>query len=191
MRRVYILLFCILLAGFIAKPCWGEEQERYKLDGYKWDSWPRDGKFGWVKGYCDGLDRASLEGAFFLSELRREMGNEMGENEFESKERGLKGVESFIKRLVLSGVTYGQMVDGLDKFYQDYRNKKVLTREAIWIVKLQVKGAPQDFIDQEARILRMPTEERGKEWLNLRLKNQVYREAWEKWRDQIPATLHW
>ncbi|MFQ5867977.1 MAG: hypothetical protein ACE5IT_08325 [bacterium] len=65
--------------------------------------------------------------------------------------------------------------DGLEKFYEDSRDKRVLTREAIWIVKLEGKGAPQEFIDEEARILGMPIGERAEKWPTLLEENQAYK----------------
>jgi len=180
----------MLFVGLTAMPCFSEEGKGITADGYKWESWGDFMKVGWVTGFWDGLEHAIPEGILFLGRAEDMYGlvSELIESEF--KERRRKLVTSFVRSLELSGITCGQIVDGLDKFYKDYRNKKVLTREAVWVVRLEVKGAPEEFIDQEARILRIPIGERWNEWASLRLKNQAYREAWEEWGEQIPFTLH-
>lgn len=186
MRRVYILLFCILLAGFIAKPCFSEKGEVLWVDGYTWGSWADSIKFGWVVGFSSGVDQATLEGKSFLLAGDFILGLAPEETKIQLKERRLKLINLFAKALDLSGITFGQMVAGLDKFYKNYRNKEVLTEEAIWIVKLEVKGAPQEFIEQEIRLLRLLPAERTVKYLTLLKEDQAYKEACEKWGDQIP-----
>jgi hypothetical protein len=40
------------------------------------------------------------------------------------------------------GVTYGQIVDGVDHFYSDYRNRLILTGNAFRCVKGEIEGKP-------------------------------------------------
>jgi len=187
MRRVYILLFCILFVGLITKPCFSEEIK--EIDGYMWESWDDSTKLGWALGFSEGVNQAEMESSGPLETL--------GIIVKETFKKGAPAIKEWVdktadlprKRLDLSGITFGQIVEGLDKFYKDYRNMTVLVRKAIWIVKLEMRGAPQEFIDEETRILRMPTEEWVKEWLNLVEKNQAYKGLWKKWGDQIPYAL--
>ena len=44
-------------------------------------------------------------------------------------------------------VTVGQLVGGLDVFYKDSRNRKILTVNAIWIVLNEIAGTPRSTID--------------------------------------------
>lgn len=44
MRRLYVLLFCILFVGLIAKPCFSEEGEGFRVDGYEWKPWDESWK---------------------------------------------------------------------------------------------------------------------------------------------------
>ncbi len=53
-----------------------------------------------------------------------------------------------------SGVTYGQYRDGLDEFYEDYRNMKIPIVLAMRIIKHEVEGTSQKEIDEIIRILR-------------------------------------
>jgi len=44
--------------------------------------------------------------------------------------------------------TYGQLVDGVDAFYQDFRHRRIVVPYALHIVLLQMAGAPQSDLDK-------------------------------------------
>jgi hypothetical protein len=48
----------------------------------------------------------------------------------------------------LTDVTDGQLVDGVDDFYKDYRNRKILIPNATWLVLQGIAGTPQDKLDK-------------------------------------------
>ncbi|MGH9822017.1 MAG: hypothetical protein ACREDR_01990 [Blastocatellia bacterium] len=43
----------------------------------------------------------------------------------------------------MSEVTAGQVREGLDRFYKDYRNRRILVQNAIWLVLNSIAGKPQ------------------------------------------------
>jgi hypothetical protein len=45
-------------------------------------------------------------------------------------------------------VTGGQLVDGLDSFYGDFRNRRILVYSAVWLVLNEIAGTPQDELDK-------------------------------------------
>jgi len=47
----------------------------------------------------------------------------------------------------LKDVTNGQIVDGLDDFYKDYRNRRIVISSAVWLVLNGVAGTPKDKLD--------------------------------------------
>lgn len=188
MKRLFI--FTLVLC-FLSQTAFSGEGKELAVNGHMWKSFDGSMKAGWIAGFGDGLKQAMPESvkSFISSGLIKAAEKTLGD-------RGVgkevdRTTASLYKKLTLSGLSYGQIIDGLDNFYKDYRNMTVLAQEAIWIVKLELRGAPQEFIDGEARLLRMPTGERWKEWSSLLKKNQAYKEASEKWLDQIPIGLHW
>ena len=42
----------------------------------------------------------------------------------------------------VAGTNTAQVVDGLDNFYGDYRNRKILVQDAVWLVLNNVAGTP-------------------------------------------------
>jgi hypothetical protein len=43
----------------------------------------------------------------------------------------------------LTNVTSGQLVDGLDTFYSDFRNRRIKVSNGVWIVVNQIAGKPE------------------------------------------------
>jgi|SRR5450755_996627 hypothetical protein len=46
------------------------------------------------------------------------------------------------------GVTSTQLVDGLDVFYKDYRNRKIEISSAVWLTLNAIAGTPQTDLDK-------------------------------------------
>lgn len=187
MRRLYILFFCLLLVGSIVKPSFSEERKGSTIDGYIWTTRSEVMKSSFIFGFLWGNRQAALAAALSAEDYAFKEFAIAEEIDPKTSELIDEMLGLLDKRLNLSGITIDQILDGLDNFYRDSRNMKIFVEEAIWIVKLEIKGAPQEYIDEEVRLLRMPKgKKRFKEWLRLLEKNQAYREAWEKWNDQIP-----
>ena len=180
MRRLYILLYCILFVGLITKPCWSEDVFS-RVDGYKWELLTKAGKLSWVEGFTNGVDTGMGEtGLFFIEYCRNNFGRSLTFD-----------IDLLKEALTLSEMTLGQVADGLDKFYENYQNKKIRIAQAVYLVKLEVIGAPQEFVEEVTRIFRIPLGERHKEQSDLLEKNQAYKDAWEKWGEHIPTIMLW
>jgi len=186
MKRFHFLLFCILLVGLIAKPCFSEEVKAPSLNGYEWESWNNFVKLGWVMGFLRGIHWAIWENHLFLLQFAlRKPKDELGTIEW-TEQVAHELHNEFMEGIDLGKGTYGQMITGLDEFYKDYRNKRILVVEAMYIVKLEVMGAPRELIDQVTRLLRMPVEERIKEEESLLDGNPAYKKALIKWGKYLP-----
>lgn len=55
---------------------------------------------------------------------------------------------------LISNLTYQQIIDGLDSFYSDYRNRRISIGSAFWMVIEGVSGASQADIDRKTEELR-------------------------------------
>jgi hypothetical protein len=58
------------------------------------------------------------------------------------------GSFDFYKDKFLKDVTNGQLADGLDEFYKDYRNRKIRIHDAVWLTLNAIAGTPQADIDK-------------------------------------------
>jgi hypothetical protein len=48
----------------------------------------------------------------------------------------------------LSNVKAAQLVDGVDTFYSDYRNRGISTHNAVWLVLNGIAGTPKEKLDK-------------------------------------------
>jgi len=48
----------------------------------------------------------------------------------------------------LDEVTSAQIVDGLDSFYSDYKNRRIIVSDAVWLVLNGIAGTPQEEIEK-------------------------------------------
>jgi len=186
MRKLYILLFCILLTVLIANPCFSEEAG---VDGATWESWSEAMKLGWVVGFMAGVNQASMETYIFLVDFANTVRMKFGRKVEGVAEIANRTNDLFVQKISLSGLDYGRLVTGLDQFYQNYQNKKIMVKEAIYIVKLGLMGAPQEFIEEQTRILRIDWKHRMKEQTSLWDSTEEYKIAWEKWGKYLPFSV--
>lgn len=189
MKRLQILFFCILLVGLIVNPCFSEEGKKPPLNGYEWESWSKTIKFWWLVGFDEGCFQTRMEGDIFLRSF-----TDVVSLKFPGTVKGAEEVENeleneFLERTLLGRGSFGQIVAGLDDFYKDYRNKSILIREALYIIKLDLMGAPQEFIEQEERLLRLPLFERNKERQSLLAQEEEYKKAFERWSKYLPLSI--
>jgi hypothetical protein len=52
-----------------------------------------------------------------------------------------------MEKQYLANVTNGQLVDGLDEFYKDYRNRTIRINGAVWLVLQGIAGTPKEKIE--------------------------------------------
>ena len=80
------------------------------------------------------------------------------------------------EKISLFKITIGQIKEGIDKFYGDFSNKKIKIVDAVYVVKMQIKGENPNLIDAQIRYLRMqPIDE------------DAFKKAWSRVYITIPA----
>lgn len=92
-------------------------------NGNWWRGLPVSGKVGYVMGYLDG----GCAGAMRVLD------------EIQPNDEQRKRIQ---KCVWPDGVTYGQIVDGINHFYSDYRNRLILADDAFRCVKAEIEGKP-------------------------------------------------
>lgn len=121
-----LLLFVSVLTAFAAPD---------RRDGNWWRSQPQLAKRAYVIGWFDGLNGAGrAENAHMKSPEFVQMRNEMCG--------------------MLGNANSGQVADGLDIFYADFRNRSILVYDAIWHVLAAARGASPEQLDEIVRKMR-------------------------------------
>lgn len=98
-------------------------------DGNEWNSWPRFKKLVYIDGLITGINTAVIGVA----------GNIIMGGERPSKH---------IYRYLINKVTVGQIVDGIDLLYKDFKNRNIYVIDAVYVVYKQIKGTPPEDIER-------------------------------------------
>ena len=143
----WLILICVLFLLFIL-PVHGLEKE-IPNNGYWWEALSDSFKLGFVVGIAEGY-HASYAIFDALWEFRPT------EDSLSNCLRVMRSYNQWLNilRYRTTEVTYGQMMDGIDKFYKDYRNKQIEVQSIMGLVKMQIEGKSQTEIDSVARDLR-------------------------------------
>jgi hypothetical protein len=109
-------------------------QEYDRRDGNWWSGINRVSKAYYLAGFLDGME---LGNSFSLWGIDK--------NGKDYKEVSAQVTTSFsdYRTKYLSHVTNIQLADGLDTFYSDSRNHRILVHNAIWLVLNQIAGTPE------------------------------------------------
>jgi hypothetical protein len=71
-------------------------------------------------------------------------------------------------RYQIVGITNSQIVDGLNLFYSDFRNRQIKISEAIYVIRKQVQGASAEEIEAISEWLRTL----GRDYMKLQYKDK-------------------
>ena len=108
-----------------------------RRDGNWWLGLTPTAKLYFAVGFFDGIELGSKFSYWGMTE---------GKN----TDCAGKAVGSFYsyKKKYLADVTNDQIVDGLDSFYSDYKNRRILIPDAVWLVANGIAGTPQKDLDK-------------------------------------------
>lgn len=144
MRRILVLVFMFAChLSFSA--------EALTPDGLWWSESNNTQRLGYVIGYVDAMSAAALFSAANVcldESVSKSLG---GKSACYPKINGLV-YPATIGRF--SGITYGQLLDGLNDFYSDYRNRRVVIPGALNYVSSAISGKPKADLETMAEQMR-------------------------------------
>ncbi len=123
--RLFVVGFIILMCAPISR---NDVSDR--RDGNWWRDLSKIEKFTYVTGLFDGMD----------------LGNEFSYWGIMEKDKqdsaASKAIASYGDHMdkYLKNVTNSQVADGLDAFFSDYRNRRIKTSDAVWLVLNEISG---------------------------------------------------
>src|SRR5882762_8931768 len=128
-------LCVLLLLPVLTFTCQAEENRR---DGNWWNDQPPATKLGYMIGFFDGMTLGNKFSywKFIKDEKQQNCLTQTGASYTEFSEK------------FLAHVTNGQLVDGLDIFYKDFRNRRIEADNAVWLVLNSIAGKPQAELDK-------------------------------------------
>jgi hypothetical protein len=143
---VLLFLGALLGAGLVASL--NAAQEEGSTRGYAfWNNVTDRFKSGYLMGYLDAekIDRITLD-----ENVKPVCGD-----------AGKAWIEAFDRKnpVVPENITRRQVKEGVDEFYKDWKNQRVLVPLAIQVVELQVAGRPRAEIEDATRNARAASRE--------------------------------
>jgi hypothetical protein len=130
---IWIRLLAMTLALCLTAPL-SRNQEYDRRDGNWWKQLDAVSRANYVAGILDGM----------------ELGNKFSVWGIDQSDANCKDAAKLVassysdyRSKYLSNVTNIQILDGLDAFYSDARNRGILVNGAVWLVLNQIAGKPQ------------------------------------------------
>ena len=120
---------------------WAENASRSVLGYAEWSKMGTPMKVFYVSGYADAQ-------ALYTELLVRLKDH--------CDDTGKEHIANIMYNLPAIHASTGQMVEGIDAFYKDWRNKAALVDAAMRVVRLQLGGRPQGEVDEAIRDARAP-----------------------------------
>lgn len=112
-----------------------------RMDGNWWLSLEKNVRAFYVVGFLEGNELGQM-----FSTLKY-----MTPNANKTEQAGVNQARESYKEYYqkyLHNLTFGQVVDGLDSFYADYRNRRIRLPGAIWLVLNGIAGTPEDELNK-------------------------------------------
>ncbi len=135
MKRL-VLIFALLVSVSV---CLHSSEAR--RDGNWWKSQTRALKLDYMVGFFDGM---RLGYNFSYWEFAQD---DAAHGNADCVSKVGKSYNSLNDKY-FSNVTNDQIVDGLDVFYSDYRNRRIKIADAVWLVVNEMAGTPRKELDK-------------------------------------------
>jgi hypothetical protein len=140
-----------LVASLILSAGLAHGQKTEQLNGYWWLQHSDSFKVGWVSGYVNG---STVVVGYVATPCLKQDSAEATIAEYAEAAKTCNNNLDF-NLFIPPKATVGQMVEGLDHFYADYRNRNIAIAWAISYVNQELNGASQSVLDEFARKARL------------------------------------
>ncbi|MEK7280396.1 MAG: hypothetical protein AAB090_07105 [Nitrospirota bacterium] len=165
MKKVILGFFLVIVFYTLS---FAQKQDTLKIDGNDWKTWGLLEKKSFIAGFLAGSGQVVGENIYplpkdFTSEkaLDTFFISTAEKNSSFSRDDVLDALDTEnwhrnmqIIRYGIYDITDVQIVDGLNSLYEDFKNRSIKLRDAVYVVKKQIKGAPAEHIERILRYLR-------------------------------------
>ncbi len=126
-------------------------------DGNNWNSWDRYIKVIYVKSFMSASCFVSSNNedpvAGFCNPTSP-IGKTLCPDLTVERYNWEKKRNDTLKRYCIMELSVGQIADGLDVFYKDFRNRQIRMNSAVYVVRKQIEGSPNEEIEAILLFLR-------------------------------------
>jgi hypothetical protein len=126
MRIIRILSVGVILLLFVPL---ARNEDESRRDGNWWSRMDYPAKFFYTTGFFDGMELGHKISSWSLLESKQKAtASNVWESYYSYRDKYFTNVSNV------------QLLQGVDKFYSDFRNRRIAIDDAIWIVVRQVNG---------------------------------------------------
>jgi hypothetical protein len=173
MKKIFLIGLYLLMAT----TCFADKEIISEFDGNDYLGWPQVRKLSFLSGFLLANSNIISENKMapfycsflFSNNYKPEEAQKIWETLFEGKKRKasftkqevallldyeLIGRNQTLERYEIYGITVGQLNEGLNLFYNDFRNKQIKLFPAIFLVKKQISGTSSEEIEATIEWLR-------------------------------------
>lgn len=156
----------LLLVLSVSSPLYAKSIS--EIDGNEWNSWDKSSKGNFIIGYISGScftadnnnDDVSLAWRDPENPTGAVIGTIIGIRKMTEEEFKLaKKKNELLKRYCITGISVSQLVDGLDTFYRDFKNRSIRVNISIYVVRKQIQGASDEELGTVINFLRRMSNE--------------------------------
>jgi len=132
-------LVALLVVAAFASPALADDNVR--RDGNWWQTQAPFAKISYMVGFIDGMELGQDFSTWKYSHS----------TDAADVDASAKAFASYVEytKKYLTNVTVGQIVDGLNAFYGDYKNRRIQTSGAVWLVLLGIAGVPAEELNKK------------------------------------------
>jgi hypothetical protein len=144
---------CLLVFFFIILPSlllFAQKENLCSQDGNDWITKGTVLKVGYIQGFISGtalMNEKAIQQSLILNEKEKKGLNLIVKFKIDT-------AFSTADAISLYEITTGQLSEGVEAFYSDFSTRKIKILDAIYIVKMQIKGTDPDVISAQTRYLK-------------------------------------
>jgi len=159
MRRMRTIICFLLSVSFCFISLSSIAEQTY--DGYWWNALNKEQKLFFICGYNEAMEK-TYQG-FWIGSLVKFVEENPDKLEIIGKDR-VRYVKTiynyYMKYQQLAGFQFRQILDGIDTFYDDFRNKTIDVTNAIDVVAMQLHNKPEEEVKRFIESLRKSDREK-------------------------------
>ena len=170
MKHYFLILTVILLISPLR--VLAEKQEITDIDGTDWSEWQPFQKYSFISGFMAGSsyvinnnyqsqdekynsDKANkIYWSYLLPDEKKPKNNFSRKEVSSIIDYQSEEFNGELSRYAIIGITNGQLVEGLNTLYADFKNKQIKIKDALYAVRKQIKGASTEETEAILQYLR-------------------------------------
>lgn len=136
MKRYVAIQILLLICLLVTLPSLSTAEDG-RRDGNWWNIQDQSARAAYIVGFFDGMTLGQRFSYWSFAKNKKMNA---------CLEKVLDSYTEYSSKY-FNNVTNGQIVDGLNSFYADYRNRRIKIADAVWLVVNGIAGTPQKELD--------------------------------------------